>query len=156
VLAGILTKRMDQDGALWFASAFAMSLGAWWPLAVPGLRDEPVRRLAWWLLPVLANCLIGWDWSRYATYAFPVLMPAAALVLARARRRRLLIAALACQALLPLVDLATGHPLLNQPGPSLPLSLLLMILVGVLLLAERGRPAEAPSRALSASDPEAG
>ena len=151
VLAGILAKRMEQDGALWFASAFAMSLGVWWPLAVAGLRDAPVRRLAWWLVPVLANCLIGWDWSRYATYAFPVVMPAAALFLARAPRRPLLIAAVAVQALLPLADLATGHPLLNQPGPSLPLSVLLMILVGVVLLAGRDRPARPPSSAAVAS-----
>jgi hypothetical protein len=142
VLGGILAKRMEQDGLLWFASAFAMSLGVWWPLAIAGLRDAPIRRLAWWLLPVLANCLIGWDWSRYATYAFPVVMPAAALVLARASRKVVLLAALAVQALLPLVDLATGHLLLNQPGPSLPLSVLLMILVGVVLLTSR--PAEGP------------
>jgi hypothetical protein len=142
VLGGILAKRMQQDGALWFASAFAMSLGVWWLLAIPGLREGPVRRLAWWLLPVLANCLIGWDWSRYATYAFPVVMPAAAIFLARARRRGVLVAAVAVQAALPLVDLAGGHLLLNQPGPSLPLSVLLMAVVGVVLLSGREhRPA---------------
>jgi hypothetical protein len=153
VLAGILAKRMEQDGVLWFASAFAMSLGVWWPLAVAGLRDQPVRRLGWWLLPVLANCLIGWDWSRYATYAFPVVMPAAALALARAPRRGVLVAAVAAQAALPLADLAAGHLLLNQPGPSLPLSVLLMIVVGVVLLAGRGRPTEPPVRAAAAPGP---
>jgi hypothetical protein len=153
VLGGILAKRMEQDGVLWFASAFAMSLGVWWLLAIPGLRDAPVRRLAWWLLPVLANCLIGWDWSRYATYAFPVVMPAAAIVLARASRRGVLIAAVAVQALLPLVDLAGGHLLLNQPGPSLPLSVLLMIVVGVVLLASRNRPGR-PAQATGESGPD--
>jgi hypothetical protein len=134
VLAGILHQRMEQDGVLWFGSAFAMSLGAWWPLAVAKLGAEPVRRLAWWLLPVLANCLIGWDWSRYATYAFPVVMPAAALALARAPRRPLLLAVLALQALLPLADLAADRPQLNHPGPSLPLSLLLIAVAAVVLV----------------------
>jgi hypothetical protein len=139
VLAGILAKRVEQDGPLWFGSAFAMSLGAWWPLAVPAARAEPVRRLAWWLVPVLGNCLIGWDWSRYATYAFPVVMPAAALTLARAPRRPLLLAAVAVQALLPLADLAADRPTLNQPGPSLPLSLLLIVVVALALLPGRAR-----------------
>ncbi len=139
VLAGILDKRMEQDGALWFGSAFAMSLGVWWPLAVTRLGAEPVRRLAWWLLPVLANCLIGWDWSRYATYAFPVVTPAAALALTHAPRRPLLLAAVALQALLPLADLAAGRPQLNHPGPSLPLSLLLMAVVAVVLVPKPPR-----------------
>jgi len=139
VLAGILDKRMEQDGGLWFASAFAMSLGVWWPLAVAKLRAEPIRRLAWWLAPVLANCLIGWDWSRYATYAFPVVMPAAALALTRAPRRPLLLTAVAVQALLPLADLAAGRPQLNHPGPSLPLSLLLIVVVGVVLVPKSPR-----------------
>lgn len=135
VLAGILAKRIEQDGPLWFGSAFAMSLGAWWPLAAAGWRAEPVRRLAWWLVPVLANCLIGWDWSRYATYAFPVVMPAAAIALARAPLRPVLLAVVAVQALLPLADLAAGRPQLNHPGPSLPLSLLLIALVTAVLLS---------------------
>jgi hypothetical protein len=147
VLAGILAKRVQQDGALWFGSAFAMSLGAWWPLAATAARAEPVRRLAWWLVPVLGNCLIGWDWSRYATYAFPVVMPAAALALARAPRRPLLLAAVAVQALLPLADLAAGRPTLNPPGPSLPLSLLLIAVVAVALLPRRTRPAPSPGAA---------
>jgi hypothetical protein len=50
-----------------------------------------------------------------------------------------LVAAVAVQAALPLVDLAGGHLLLNQPGPSLPLSVLLMTVVGVVLLSGRER-----------------
>ncbi|HEX6678951.1 MAG TPA: hypothetical protein VF486_28540 [Actinomycetes bacterium] len=145
VLAGILDKRMKQDGVLWFGSAFAMSLGVWWPLAVAKLGTEPVRRLAWWLVPVLANCLIGWDWSRYATYAFPVVVPAAALALTHAPRRPLLLAAVALQALLPLADLAAGRPQLNHPGPSLPLSLLLIAVVAVVLVPRPPRFARARS-----------
>jgi hypothetical protein len=72
-----LDRRMEGDGWLWFASAFAMSLGVWWPLAVASLRVDRFRRLSWWLIPVLAYLiLIGWDWSRYAMYAFPVVMAA--------------------------------------------------------------------------------
>jgi len=143
VVAGIVAKRMEQDGALWFGSAFAMSLGVWWPLAAAGVRAERVRRLAWWLVPVLGNCLIGWDWSRYATYAFPVVMPAAALALAYVPRRPLLLAAVAVQALLPLADIAADRLQLNHPGPSLPLSLLLIILVAAVLLGGRRRRAPA-------------
>ena len=143
VVAGIVAKRMEQDGALWFGSAFAMSLGVWWPLAAAGVRAERVRRLAWWLVPVLGNCLIGWDWSRYATYAFPVVMPAAALALAHVPRRPLLLAAVAVQALLPLADIAADRLQLNHPGPSLPLSLLLIILVAAVLLGGRRRRAPA-------------
>jgi hypothetical protein len=52
------------------------------------------------------------------------------------------------QAALPLVDLAGGHLLLNQPGPSLPLCVLLMIVVGVVLLSGRERrPAAAEAGA---------
>ena len=146
VLGHVLRTRMDQDGPFWLGSAFAMSLGVWWPLAVAGLGSgpAPLRRLAWWLVPVFANFLIGWDWSRYALYAFPVVMPAAVLALARSPRRRLLLGAVTLQALLPVLDLAAGKPQLNRAGPSLPLSLALIVVVGVLLLLDRGRAAPQP------------
>ena len=57
-----LDRRMEGDGWLWFASAFAMSLGVWWPLAVVSLRVDRFRGLSWWLIPVLAYLiLIGWS-----------------------------------------------------------------------------------------------
>jgi hypothetical protein len=159
VLGHVLRTRMDQDGPFWPASAFAMSLGTWWPLAVAGLGSGPagLRRLAWWLVPVFANFLIGWDWSRYALYAFPVVMPAAALTLARSAHRRLLLAAVALQALLPLADLAAGRPQLNRAGPSLPISVGLIVAVTVLLLLDRGRPAPParPSADPASTDPPA-
>ncbi len=148
VLGHVLRTRMDQDGPFWLGSAFAMSLGVWWPLAAAGLGSGPVRRLAWWLVPVFANFLIGWDWSRYALYAFPVVMPAAALALARSPRRRLLLGMIALQALLPLADLAVGKPQLNRAGPSLPVSLALIVAVSVVLLLDRARsgpPTPAPA-----------
>jgi hypothetical protein len=122
-----LDRRMDGDGWLWFASAFAMSLGVWWPLAVASLGVDRFRRLSWWLVPVLAYLvLIGWDWSRYAMYAFPVVMAAGAWTIMRQRRYRpLLLALVAFQAVLPIVDFVAGKPTLDDPGPSLPISLLL-------------------------------
>jgi hypothetical protein len=66
-------------------------------------------------------------------------MPAAALALTRAPRRPLLLTAVAVQALLPLADLAAGRPQLNHPGPSLPLSLLLIVVVGVVLVPKSPR-----------------
>jgi len=153
VLGHVLRTRMDQDGPFWLGSAFAMSLGVWWPLAVAGLGSGPVRRLAWLLAPVFANFLIGWDWSRYALYAFPVVMPAAALALARSPRPRLLLGVVALQALLPLADLAAGKPQLNRAGPSLAISLALIAAVSVLLLLDRGRSRSPALVSRAGSDP---
>jgi hypothetical protein len=136
-LAYTLERRMEGDGWLWFGSAFAMSLGVWWPLAVASLRVDRFRRLSWWLLPVLAYLvLIGWDWARYAMYAFPVVMTAGAWTIARQRRYRpLLLALVALQAVLPVVDLVAGKPTLDDPGPSLPIGLLLILATIVVLFA---------------------
>jgi hypothetical protein len=136
-LAYTLDRRMDGDGWLWFGSAFAMSLGVWWPLAVASLRVDRFRRLSWWLLPVLAYLvLIGWDWGRYAMYAFPVVMAAGAWTIACQRRYRpVLLALVAVQAVVPLADFVAGKPTLDDPGPSLPISLLLMLVTIVVLVA---------------------
>jgi hypothetical protein len=137
-----LDRRMDGDGWLWFGSAFAMSLGVWWPLAVASLRVDRFRRLAWWLLPVLAYLvLIGWDWARYAMYGFPVVMVAGAWTIQQQRRYRpLLLALVAFQAVLPVVDFVAGRPSLDDPGPSLPISLLLILAtIAVLVAGNRGR-----------------
>ncbi len=137
VLSDILHTRMREDGGLWPGSAFAMSLGAWWPLAVASWRSAPVRRLGWWLVPVFGNCLIGWDWSRYLLYAFPIVMTAGAVTLARTKYRRWLLGLVGIQALLPLLDFAVGRPQLNHAGPSLPLGLLLIGVVTFILVLER-------------------
>jgi hypothetical protein len=127
-------RRMQQDGWLWFGSAFGMSLGVWWPLAAASLRVDRFRRLSWWLIPVFADLLLGWDWSRYVLYAFPVVMPAGAWTIARHQRHRpLLLGLVALQAVLPVADFATGKLALNDPGPSLPITLLLILAtIGVL------------------------
>ena len=152
-----LDRRMDGDGWLWFASAFAMSLGVWWPLAAASLRVDRFRRLSWWLLPVLAYLVvIGWDWSRYAMYAFPVVMAAGAWTIMRQRRYRpLLLALVAFQAVLPIVDFVAGKPTLDDPGPSLPISLLLILAtIAVLFAGNRGRSTRAePSDLARASEP---
>jgi len=136
-LAYTLERRMEGDGWLWFGSAFAMSLGMWWPLAAASLRLDRFRRLSWWLLPVLAYLvLIGWDWGRYATYAFPVVMVAGAWTIQQQRRYRpLLLALVAVQAVVPVADFVAGRPSLDGPGPSLPISLLLMLVTGIVLVA---------------------
>ncbi len=133
---------MEGDGWLWFGSAFAMSLGVWWPLAAASLRVDRFLRLSWWLLPVLAFLvLIGWDWGRYAMYAFPVVMVAGAWTIQQQRRYRpLLLALVAMQAVLPVGDFVAGRPSLDHPGPSLPISLLLILAtIAVLVAGSRER-----------------
>ena len=128
---------VEQYGWQVVPNTFAMSLGVWWVLALPALRDGRVRRLAAWLLPVLAQLLLGGDWSRFGLYAFPVLIPAGCLVLARAgaARRRLLLALVGAQLPVPLVDVLAGRPTLNYPGPSLAVTLVLMALTAAALAA---------------------
>jgi len=100
--------------------------------------------------------LIGWDWSRYAMYGFPVVMAAGAWTIARQRRYRpLLLALVAFQAVLPVVDFVAGKPTLDDPGPSLPISLLLILAtIAVLFAGNRGRSARAERSDLArASEP---
>ena len=143
-----------RTATVWWVSiahTFAMSLGIWWLLAAAAWRDRRVRALAWWLPVVFANLLFGGDWSRFALYAFPVVVPAGALAIARAtpaRRAPLLVLA-GLQALVPAADVLAHAPSLNRPGPSLWLTLGLMALSALALwspeswwsgLAHRGRP----------------
>jgi hypothetical protein len=143
-----------RTATVWWVSiahTFAMSLGIWWLLAASAWRDRRVRALALWLPVVFANLLFGGDWSRFALYAFPVVIPAGALAIARAapaRRAPLLVLA-GLQALAPLADVLAHAPNLNRPGPSLWLTLGLMAVTAVVLwspgawwsgLAHRGRP----------------
>jgi hypothetical protein len=117
----------------WVANTFAMSLGCLGVLAVAASGARAIHRLAWWLVPVAGMFLLGYDWSRFAMYAFPVVVPAAALALQRARRRPLLLGLLAAQALVPLVDVADGQLTLNNPGPSLAFTVILMTLTALAL-----------------------
>jgi hypothetical protein len=129
------------DGLLWWlANAFALSLGCWWLLALPSMRDPGIRQLAWWLVPVFGQFLFGADWSRFALYAFPVVIPAAARTLGRLapRRRDLVLALAGAQALTPLLDVAVGKPALNYPGPSLWVNVALMVATAAVLASGSG------------------
>ena len=78
-------------------------------------------------------------------YAFPVVMAAGAWTIARQRRYRpLLLALVAFQAMLPVVDFVAGKPTLDDPGPSLPISMLLILAtIAVLIAGNRRRSARA-------------
>jgi hypothetical protein len=79
-------------------------------------------------------------------YAFPVVMAAGAWTIAHQRRHRpLLLALVAFQAVLPVVDFVAGKPTLDDPGPSLPISLLLILATLAVLYAgnrDRSTPAQ--------------
>ena len=73
-------------------------------------------------------------------YAFPVVMAAGVWTIMRQRRYRVLLLALvAFQAVLPVVDFVAGKPTLDDPGPSLPISLLLILATIVVLVAGNRR-----------------
>lgn len=128
--------------------AVVLSFGCWWVLAVPSLWDERVRPLLWWLVPVFGQFVFGGDWGRFVLYAFPVVVPAAALTLQRLRPRvrAVVLALLALQLLTPLLDMSPADRMrLNQPGPSVPVTAALMaataaVLVGFAAADRRRRP----------------
>jgi hypothetical protein len=115
---------------------------------VPSLWDDRIRPLLWWLVPVFGQFLFGGDWGRFALYAFPVVVPAAALTLQRLRPRlrAVIVAILGLQLLTPLLDMAPAERMrLNSPGPTVPVTAALMAMTVVLLVAfsvagRRGRP----------------
>jgi hypothetical protein len=128
--------------------AIVLSFGCWWVLAVPSLWDDKIRPLLWWLIPVFGQFLFGGDWGRFALYAFPVVVPAAALTLQRLRPRlrAVIVAILGLQLLTPLLDMAPAERMrLNSPGPTVPVTAALMAMTVVVLVAfsvagRRGRP----------------
>jgi hypothetical protein len=40
------------------AVMIALSFGCWWVLAVMSLRDQNIRRLLWWLIPVFGQFVL--------------------------------------------------------------------------------------------------
>lgn len=147
VVAEVLQRQLGAGRApVSVAAAFAMSLGVWWVVAAAGWRDAGIRRLAWWLVPVFGQLLFGWDWARFALYAFPVVIPAAALALDRHPRRAALRWLVAAALVTPVVDVLAGNPTLNYPGPSLVVTLALMIATAVVLAAPaRNRAGHTPT-----------
>jgi hypothetical protein len=129
---------IDARGGMGFfaVAAFTLSLGCWWVLAVPSLREPKIWRLLLWLLPVFGQFPLGGDWSRFALYAFPVIVPAAALTLQRQRPlwRGVIMAILGLQLLMPLVDMAAGRMTLNRPGPAVSVTVVLMALTAAVLI----------------------
>jgi hypothetical protein len=136
------------------AVAVVLSFGCWWVLAVPSLGDGRVRPLLWWLVPIFGQFVFGGDWGRFALYAFPVVIPAAALTLQRLRprARAAVLVLLGLQLLTPLLDRAPADRMrLNQPGPSVPVTAALMAVTAVVLVAvavadrrRRPQPAAVP------------
>jgi hypothetical protein len=143
----------DRGGMAYFVTAtLTLSLGCWWVLAVPSLWDRNVRRLLLWLVPVFGQFVLGGDWGRFALYAFPVVIPAAALTLQRLRPlwRGVIATLLGLQLLVPLLDVATRKMTLNRPGPAVPATVVLMTLTAAALaaawLAGQRRPGPEPER----------
>jgi hypothetical protein len=118
--------------------AIVLSFGCWWVLAVPSLWDDRVRPLLWWLVPVFGQFIFGGDWGRFVLYAFPVVLPAAALTLQRLRPRlrAVIVTILGFQLLTPLLDMAPAEQMrLNNPGPAVPVTGVLMAVTVVVLVA---------------------
>ena len=85
-------------------------------------------RLWWMLVPVFAQWLFGSDHARYALYAFPVVVPAAAIAVWAHPRRNLLLGLIVLQSGVILVDnFVYGHPGLYMLYPSIWISAGLMI-----------------------------
>jgi hypothetical protein len=139
------THRWTNDPHYWLLYAFAGSLGIWWVLAWYGRRHG--GRLWWLLVPVFGQFIIGGDWSRFALYAFPVVVPAGAIALWRHPRRRLLLVLVAAQGLAVLADLAVlGRLGINSLHPSTYVAVPLIVLTAVTLWWPRRRAEAAPER----------
>jgi hypothetical protein len=129
----------DRGGAMHlFVVMIVLSFGCWWALAVMSFRDRNIRRLLWWLIPVFGQFVFGGDWGRFVLYAFPVVLPAAALTLQRLqpRLRTVIVIILGLQLLTPLLDMTPAERMqLNNPGPAVPVTEVLMAVTVVVLVA---------------------
>jgi hypothetical protein len=149
-------RYVDARGGMGFfaVAAVSLSLGCWWVLAVASFRDPKIWRLLLWLVPVFGQFVLGGDWSRFALYAFPVVVPAAALTLQRLQPlwRWIIVTILGLQVLTPLLDMAANKMTLNRPGPAVRVTVLLMALTAVALIAalvserrRRSQPVNSPT-----------
>jgi hypothetical protein len=121
----------------------AGSLGLWWVLGLYGRRHG--GRLWWVLVPVFAQWLFGSDYGRYALYAFPVVVAAGVIAVWEHPRRNLLLALVAVQSLVVIVDVELGAgPRLYTLLPSTWIALGLMAVAAVLLWWPSRRPVVAP------------
>ena len=128
--------------AFWLAYAFAASLGMWWVFGWYGRRSA--GRLWWFLVPVFAQWALGADWSRYALFAFPVVVPAGVIAVWRHPARAILLVLIGAQSVVALVDLAdNGRLTIDQARPSVWITLGLAVcavIVWHLPLARWRRP----------------
>lgn len=116
----------------WVFYGTAGSLGIWWLLGIHGRRHG--GRLWWLLVPVFAQWLFGSDWARYAFYAFPVVIPAAAIAVWNHRKRNLLLGLVAAQSIAIVADLIVrGRPAIYDLMPSTWVSAGLMIVTAAVL-----------------------
>jgi hypothetical protein len=124
VVQGVLDARLEGL-RFWTAYTFAGSLGIWWFLALASPRLG--RGLWWWLVPVFGQFVLGADWSRFAMYAFVVVMPVGAMAVWSHPRRNLLLVLVLLQILPTAADLVVdGRLRLNQLQPSVWVTLALM------------------------------
>jgi hypothetical protein len=113
----VVDQRLTTDPAFWLWYAFAASLGVWWVFGLHGARVA--GRLWWFLVPVFAQFALGADWSRFALYAFPVVVPAGVIAVWRHPARPVLLGLAAAQSVVVLLDVAVdGRLVLNETAPS--------------------------------------
>jgi hypothetical protein len=135
----------------WVAYAFVGSLGIWWLFAVYAPRRG--GRLWWLLVPVFAQFLVGGDWSRFAMYAFPVVMPVGVLAVWAHPRRGLLLGIAALQSAFVFIDVLRLHKLvLDQPYPSMYPTLALFAVGAVALWWPYRRPERAARADVAAGE----
>ena len=109
----------------WIAYTFTASLGIWWVLALS--RPRVGGALWLWLIPVFLQFLLGADWSRFALYAFVVVIPVGAIAVWEHPRRRLLLAIVLLQLSPTAADLIVhGSLRLNRTQPSFWITVALM------------------------------
>jgi hypothetical protein len=113
----VVDQRLSHDPAYWLWLALAASLGVWWVFGLHGARVA--GRLWWFLIPVFAQFALGADWSRFAMYAFPVVIPAGVIALWQHPARAGFLALLGVQSVAALLDVAVnGRLSLNEVAPS--------------------------------------
>lgn len=86
-------------------------------------------------------------WSRFALYAFPVVVPVGAIAIWAHPWRRLLLGLAAAQGLAIFADLEKyGHPWLNRLTPSVWISATLMVLAAAVILWSRASGPRGPAQ----------
>jgi hypothetical protein len=130
-LQTVYDQRITTNPAWWLVHAFVASLGLYWVLAIYGWRHG--GRLWWLLVPVFGQFALGADWSRFALYAFPVVIPVASVALWTHLRRVLLLILVAIQSLAVFADVATSGTVPLYDQRSFWISGAVMVLAAVVL-----------------------